>query len=130
MNPYRVKILIFGADRKHHLSGIERGKYVRLVILSQLGFKSDPRIKYLIALFGKNIINIMRKLAVNSALSAFVTLLIADENIKWLLVFCNIEYFFLEPVYLLRFCSIHRMRNAIRPLQSLLKIAVIENTVI
>lgn len=127
--PYRIEVLKACSDSEHYLRGIERGKYVRLVILAKNILKCYPRKENLVAFRGQFVVDVLRQYGVLCALAALGGLLIAYEDIKRLLVPRYFEDTLLQTVYLSRLGAVDSEYGAVGTGTGTFKIRVLENTV-
>ena len=91
LDPDGVEIFRLAADDHHHLRRVERRKNIRLVLLTELILQRDAAEKHLVALFSQTIIDLLRPLGIAGALTVFVRLLVADEDVIGLFVRGNRE---------------------------------------
>ena len=96
LDPDSVEIFRLAADDHHHLRRVERRKNIRLVLLTELILQRDAAEKHLVALFSQTIIDLLRPLGIAGALTAFVRLLVADEDVIGLFVRGNRENVLLD----------------------------------
>ena len=95
-HPHRIEIFRFRSDDQHHFCGIERGKNVRFVLLTQLGFQRDTGKKYFVSRIGQLVINVLRDGGIFRPRAAVGGLFVADKNIKRLFLRGNFQDVFLD----------------------------------
>ena len=86
LDPNGVKMLRLRADHDHDLRGVQRRKDIRLIFRARLILQRDAREEYAVALLGQLVIDLLRHQTVARALPVLTGLLVAEEDVKRLLV--------------------------------------------
>ena len=85
-DPDGVKMLRLRADHDHDFGRVQRREDIRLIFRARLIFQCDAREEHAIALLGQLVIDLLRHQAVACALAVLTGLLVAEEDVKRLLI--------------------------------------------
>ena len=85
-DPDGIKMLRLRADHDHDFRGVQRRKDIRLIFRARLIFQCDAREEYAVALLCQLVVDLLRHQAVARALTVLTGFLVAEEDVKRLLI--------------------------------------------
>ena len=124
LNPDCIEIFSLGSKNQHDFSRCQSCKDVRLVLLTKLVFKSNCRKEHLQTRVGQFMINLVGNDTVLGSCSGFICFFVADEHIKRLFGFDNLQNLLLQFIDCLCLFLIDSSRCRIRILKNCLIISI------